>query len=118
MNDMKAQIKRFRQANKLFYKAVKANVPVSHMDMFMAIYNSEEGLMKVEIAKILGVTPASTGRMVEIYTKEGLPGVKASGYDLLKHGHYDRSRPSGDVMLLTTKGRKLVEDYTKKLLGE
>ena len=118
MSDMNVQIERFKNANKVFYDAVKINVPASHMEMFMELYLAEDGLVKTELAQILGCTPASAGRMVEIYTQEGLPNVKASGYDIIKHGPYDRNRPSADVMVLTTKGIKLVEDYTAKLGGQ
>ena len=119
MTDLKVEIRRYLKANKIFYKAVRFNVPCNHMDLFMELYKAgDTGLQKSEIAKILGCGAGNAGRTAEIYTKEGLPGVKASGYDIIKHGSYDRNRPSADVMLLSTKGTKLVEQFLSTLNGE
>ena len=84
--------------------------------MLLQLYkNGATGLTKAEIGETIGCGPGAAGRTAEIYTEEGLDSVAKSGFGLLEHGPYDRSRPQANVMILSTKGIELVEAYLNSL---
>jgi len=91
-------------------KATKKQVEATQVTALIELYKiGPEGLAMNEIAKLVGVSGAASGRMVAVLSTNGSKlNTSMEGWGLVEV-FYDYNRPRSNIVRLTTKGIKLMD---------